>query len=374
MSMRHICRDLILIIVYIFVFPPLTQGQEVQNTLNKAFTLIDSENYAEAYNLLSRIQQQQVEELGDSCIMMYNYANGSCLYYLNKFEEAIPCLKKALLKIEKMPHEDCNYLEIIYGIGSCYYKLKQYENAEKYLRRVIIRGNTEDYKCSIKTQTLSELAELYNKLGYTKLAKECSNKINNEVSDLPTENWSDRMDLLLDLAESYEKQGKLGEEIDTYYRIMNLIESNVGKENEDYRLTSELLFHKLLSYAFAHLDANEFPKAQEFLQKAQEILPIMSDKNKLSYYNQYGVYLIKTEAGDKAKEILEEGLKLYTKTNEKSEPLHIGLLHNLGKAYMLQKDYTNALLYLNKSKDLQMQLNGEVMQRTLDYIKECEAK
>jgi hypothetical protein len=41
---------------------------------------------------------------------------------------------------------------------------------------------------------------------------------------------------------------------------------------------------------------------------------------------------------------------------------------------MLQQDYDNALLYLNKSKGLQIQLNGNAMQRTLDYIKECESK
>jgi tetratricopeptide (TPR) repeat protein len=85
---------------------------------------------------------------------------------MDKYNEAIPCLNKALLLIEKMPHEDCNYLELIYGIGSCYNKLKQYEDAEKYFRRVIIRGNVQEFKCAITTRTLSELTEVYNKMGY----------------------------------------------------------------------------------------------------------------------------------------------------------------------------------------------------------------
>ena len=50
------------------------------------------------------------------------------------------------------------------------------------------------------------------------------------------------------------------------------------------------------------------------------------------------------------------------------------MYHNLGRAYMLQQDNANALLFLNKSKDLQMKLNGNAMQRTLDYINECESK
>ena len=95
-------------------------------------------------------------------------------------------MSKALLKMEKLPHEDCIYLELIYGIGSCYNKLGQYHSAEKYLRRVMIRGNVLGFKCGITTQALSELTEVYDKLGYTKLAKECAIKINSKVEGART--------------------------------------------------------------------------------------------------------------------------------------------------------------------------------------------
>ena len=41
---------------------------------------------------------------------------------------------------------------------------------------------------------------------------------------------------------------------------------------------------------------------------------------------------------------------------------------------MLQGEFSKALAALNKSKVLQLELEGEVMQRTADYIKECESK
>ncbi len=221
-------------------------GQDIPTIVKQAYALVDDEKYNDALRILRDIDERNIDILEDSCAMMFYYEKGSCLYFLNKFKEAIPYLSKALLRMEKLPHEDCIYLELIYGIGSCYNNLKQYVDAEKYFRRVIIRGNVLGFKCAITSQTLSELTEVYNKLGYTKLAKECSAKINSNVNDLPEESWSNRVDLLLDLADSYEEQKKYDDEIETYHKILQLIDLNIGKENEDYLTYSSILFHRLL--------------------------------------------------------------------------------------------------------------------------------
>lgn len=536
----------------------------VPSVIDKVYTLIDDRKYEEAYKLLQNINESQTIEHGDFCTMMYNYEMGTCLYFLDKFEDAIPYLNKALLKKEKLPHKDCIYLELIYGIGSCYNKLKQYHNAEKYFRRVMIRGNVLGFKCMITTQTLYELAEVYNKLGYTKLAKECATKINSKIEDLPSESWSNRIELLFDLANSYDEQGKYDEEIETYHKILELIESNVGKTNDDFLLYASLLRYRLLSQnrqeeaikilkemidigrsykvhnenvcsayedyleimarqnevelvdkllpdaieyiqhtdeynwpnynlyerignAFAdignyksgikylemlwngrpsnsmrsisnlgicyyfmpdyqksisylkkaegmindstnnvtrkvlysylnsaysnaqnyaeaikyaeltapylkeidgndvyakHLtmwaidcsNAQQFNKAQMLFEETKDLFSVVSDSTKVVYYSQYGFYLIKTNDSSKAIDVLEDGIKLCLKNIGNEFALLTTMYHNLGRAYMLEQDYARALLYLNKSKDLQIKLNGYAMQRTLDYIKECESK
>lgn len=536
----------------------------VPSVIDKVYALIDDGKYEEAHKLLQIINESQTIEHGDSCTMMYNYEMGTCLFFLDKFEEAIPYLNKALLKMEKLPHEDCIYLELIYGIGSCYNKLKQYHNAEKYFRRVMIRGNVLGFKCMITTQTLSELTEVYNKLGYTKLAKECAAKINTKIDDLPSESWSNRVEGLFDLAESYDEQGKYDEEIITYHKILDLIESNVGKTNDDYLLYASLLRYRLLSQdrqeevtkilkemieigrsykvhnenvcsayedylelmakhnkaefveimlpeavdyiqhtneydwqnhnlyerignAFAgignynasikylemswngspsnsmrsisnlgisyyfkpdyqksisylkkaegmindstnnvtrkvlysylntaysnaqnyaeaikyaeiaapyikeidgndvyakHLtmwaidcgNAHQYQEAQRLFEEAKGLFSIVSDNTKVTYYSQYGFYLIKTNENSRATDVLKNGIKLCVESLGEDYALLTTMYHNLGRAYMLQQDYANALLYLNKSKDLQIKLNGKAMQRTLDYIKECESK
>ena len=215
------------IILILVSFPILrSEAQDAKVKIDKAYTLIDKEEYAKAYKILQGVEEHQAEVFGDSCVMMYKYEVGSCLYFMDQYEDAIPYLNKALLKMEKFPHEDCIYLELIYGIGSCYNNLKQYENAEKYFRRVIIRGNMQDFKCSITTQTLSELTEVYSKLGYDKLADQCTAKISSKVDGLSGNDWEHTVDGLLDLANSYELQNNLAEEINTYRKILSIIESN----------------------------------------------------------------------------------------------------------------------------------------------------
>lgn len=52
---------------------------------------------------------------------------------------------------------------------------------------------------------------------------------------------------------------------------------------------------------------------------------------------------------------------------------HALIYHNLGRCYMQLKDYTNAHKYLVKSKEIQTQLYGKPMERTLLYLQEVEA-
>ena len=62
----------------------------------------------------------------------------------------------------------------------------------------------------------------------------------------------------------------------------------------------------------------------------------------------------------------EERLK-----REKAQTLAI-VYHNLGRAYMLLNDKSSALKYLIESKDLQSAIYGEVAERTLLYMQECQ--
>ena len=47
--------------------------------------------------------------------------------------------------------------------------------------------------------------------------------------------------------------------------------------------------------------------------------------------------------------------------------------HNRGRAEMLNKNYRKALILLKESADMQLRIKGEIMERTMKYINECDS-
>lgn len=89
--------------------------------------------------------------------------------------------------------------------------------------------------------------------------------------------------------------------------------------------------------------------------------------------NQLSVSYIFTGHPEKAKNQLERLLKTDEERLKKENTQTLATVyHNLGRAYMLLYDKTSALRFLTKSKDMQSVIYGEVAERTLLYIKECQ--
>ena len=543
------------------------KGQDVQKTIEHAKALVDEGKYKEAYKIFQSINESKTSELGDSYLMLYNYGKGACLYFLDKYEEAIPLLKKGLSYIENMPHENCDYLEMLYGIGACYKKLGNYSKAEEYFRRTILKGNYFNLNCAIRNQTYREMAELYSLMGKPELADICISRIESEMRLQGSKDLDSQLDALWDLYKAHYDSGKIEESINDLKKLRHLIKDNKGKNNIKYLEYSFLLashlryncnrpqeaatIHKemieigkqfktyrddicsayieYLSYlsennkvdsielilptavkyyfstkdiryeenlyeivgnrlcdagnyeegikylekkwkgqtansikALDYLGAyyfyvkNNAEKALEYYNKAQSrvenglettlgtkilllerlvlinqrlgnsaeairysnsLEPLIKQQNdvddysrflvdwavecvnsgnkekakgladsvdallyKLSaasqirQYSQLAFICIRTEKYDKSIEYATHGIEVAIKDSGEKNPILATLYHNLGRAYMLKGDYSSALSALNKSKKLQLELEGEVMQRTADYIKECESK
>jgi hypothetical protein len=487
---------------------------------------------------------------------------------MDKYEEAIPFLQKSLKYMEKLPHKDCNYLEMMYGIGACYKKLGNYNKAEEYFRRTILKGNYFNLNCAIRNQTYGEMAELYSLMGKPEFADICTSRIESEMRLDNTKNLDAQLDGLWDLYKAHENLGKNDECINDLQKMRQLIEENKGKNNKDYLQYSFLLgshlrytcmrpqeaaiIHKemieigkqfktnlnevssayveylrylsennkvdsielILPYAIKYYNetkdkrgeeenlyeivgnglcdarnyeegikylekkwkgesansikalnylgayyfyrANDANKALNYylnaekqieggletnlgtkililerlvlisqrlgntneavrystllepfmkeqddddyrssflidwsvecanngnMEKAEELAIIvenllsnLSNVSKIRQYSQLGFVYLKTEKYSKSIDLINKGIKLAIQEKGDKCIELTTLYHNLGRAYMLKGDYSNALSALNKSKILQLELEGEVMQRTADYIKECESK
>lgn len=543
-------------------------AQSTRTMIEQAKALVDDKKYKEADRFYQNINESQISELGDSCLMLYNYGKGACLYFMDKYKEAIPFLQKGLCLMEKMPHEDCNYLEMMYGIGACYKKLGNYPKAEEYFRRTILKGNYFNLNCAIRNQTYGEMAELYSLMGKPDFADICTSRIESEMRLDNTKNLDAQLDGLWDLYKAHENLGKNDECINDLQKMRHLIEENKGKNNKDYLQYSFLLgshlrytckrsqeaaiIHKemieigkqfktylnevssayveylrylsennkvdsielilpnaikyyndtkdkrgeednlyeivgnglcdarnyeegikylekkwkgesansikALDYLGAYYfyrtnDANKaldyylnaekqieggletnlgtkililerlvlisqrlgntdeavrystllepfmkeqndddyrssflidwsvecanngnMEKAEELADIVEDLLSNLSNVSKIRQYSQLGFVYIKTEKYNKSIDNINKGIKLAIQEKGDKCIELTTLYHNLGRAYMLKGDYSNALSALNKSKILQLELEGEVMQRTADYIKECESK
>ncbi len=543
-------------------------AQSTRTMIEQAKALVDDEKYKEADRIYQNINESQISELGDSCLMLYNYGKGACLYFMDKYEEAIPFLQNGLRYMEKLPHEDCNYLEMMYGIGACYKKLGNYTKAEEYFRRTILKGNYFNLNCAIRNQTYGEMAELYSLMGKPEFADICTSRIESEMRLDNTKNLDAQLDGLWDLYKAHENLGKNDECINDLQKMRHLIEENKGKNNKDYLQYSFLLgshlrytckrpqeaaiIHKemieigkqfktnlnevssayveylrylsennkvdsielilpnaikyyndtkdkrgeednlyeivgnglcdarnyeegikylekkwkgesansikALDYLGAYYfyrtnDANKaldyylnaekqieggletnlgtkililerlvlisqrlgntdeavrystllepfmkeqndddyrssflidwsvecanngnMEKAEELADIVEDLLSNLSNVSKIRQYSQLGFVYIKTEKYNKSIDNINKGIKLAIQEKGDKCIELTTLYHNLGRAYMLKGDYSNALSALNKSKILQLELEGEVMQRTADYIKECESK
>ena len=542
------------------------RAQSVKQTIAKAKSLIDDGKYKEGYNILQEISESQASECGDSCSMLYNYGKGASLYFMDRYEEAIPFLQKSISYMENLPHEDCEYLEMFYGMGACYKKLGNYPKAEEYFRKTILKGNDSKFlNCAIRNQTYREMADLYSLMGMPEFADICISRIGHEMKYINTEDFDSQKSYLFDLYSAFDKQGKTNESINTLKSIIKLVEEKQGKLNKDYMFYSDLLglhlmeenrddeaaeihkeiislgkgyksfddyvcgaynyylsyladkgeidsielvlpiaekyykstksekgkkynlyetigiglfkaqkyeegvkylemkwngksansiralnylgnyyekidpskaisyyeeavskinnglevndetksiLYENLMFANARMDnhqesikyaellepliknmnnddyylsllyiwasecinADNYDKAKDLVDKCELLIGSVSNDIKIVALSQMGFVYLKLNMFDKSIERNEEGIKLAIAEKGNKCPTLTTLYHNLGRAYMLKENYSNALSAFYKSKDLQLELEGELMQRTADYIKECESK
>ena len=86
-----------------------------------------------------------------------------------------------------------------------------------------------------------------------------------------------------------------------------------------------------------------------------------------------GVVMMKTDRVNEGLKWFREAQKLYEQSNSTENDGYATALHNMGRAYMLRKQYKQAKTYLEQAKTLQIQLSGSVFERTEQYLSELES-
>ena len=97
-----------------------------------------------------------------------------------------------------------------------------------------------------------------------------------------------------------------------------------------------------------------------------------NDDSYVEINNYLGVCYIKMNQSGKSIRYLMSALDAYKQKNMDNVYLLQILNHNIGKAYLDEKKYKDALHYLNTSADIQVKINGIISEKTQSYINQCK--
>ena len=313
-------------------------------------------------------------------------------------------------------NDELNGLDFVsnafYNLGIIYVDRDEYDMAEKCLPKVMQKSNISHEKAQ---NILYDY--LFNKLFSKTLELRKDEKYEDAIIIFDKllsliEWYSGRLDDKF-LQVSFNKALVLGYDLGLYKEAIPILNYNIGIRNlidfPNRDICSSYCF--LTMYLSA---SKEYDKVQEVLADGFDYLreanfadypPHMLYRfagngsygtndytTAISYYEKYldsnnpkegatnyeeivnmlSVAYILSDYPDKAQKLLKSFLKDSENAMIVSNPTILAnIYHNLGRAIMLVRNYKDALIYLNKSKDLQMKLYGEATSRTIDYINEC---
>ena len=332
---------LLVLLMPFLVFVEAT-AQNIKDELKRAKELADESKYNESYSILQKITEEQLKVTGDTGVAYYNYYKGSCLYFLKKYEEAIPVLQKGLLVMDKLQKKDCDYLEMLYGIGACYKEMKNYPKAEKFFRRTILKGTNMDLNCAIRNQTYREMAELYSLMGKPDFADICTSRIESEMRIYSTKDLQSQENVLWELYCAHEDLGRYEECIIDLNKLRHLIEENIGKNNNKY-LTYSFLLGSHLRYRLNR------PQEAASIHKEMVEIGKQFETNQMivcSAYKDYLRYLSENNKVDSIKLILPSAINYYYSTEDKGDPENLYEIVGLGLCDA--KNYEEGINYLEK--------------------------
>lgn len=312
------------------------------------------------------------DELNDLDFVSNAFYNLGIIYVdRDEYDMAKKCLPKVMQKND-VSHEKAQNILYNYLFNKLYSKTLELRKDEKYDDTIIIF----DKLLSIVEWYSGRLDDKYLQVSFNKalvlgynlgLYKEAIPILSNNTESRNLIESPNRdicssycfLTMYLSASKEYDKVQKVLTDGFDYLKEANLTDypphmlyrfaGNGSYSTNDYTTA--------ISYYEKYIDSNN-PK--EGATNYEEIVNMLSVAYILSGYSEKAQKLLKSFLIDN-----EDAMIVNNPT------ILANIYHNLGRSLMLIRNYKDALIYLNKSKDLQMKLYGEVTSRTIDYINEC---
>ena len=232
----------IITITALFIFSAnIIAAQNVSIRLKTASSLIDKEQPSKALSMLNKIEKQCLSS-DDKIKQQFYYYKGMALFQTKDYLQAIPNLKKSIRLMEyNHDKSNCQYLGTLHDIACCYKNTGDYENAESYFRKAIIANDIQLYTCERISQTYLEIIGLYKLMNKPALADACleeyeKHQLRNKSQKEKNNRWSEVVDeLYLEIPNLQQVNEQDKSQIKkTFTSILETINSNIGKCNDDY--------------------------------------------------------------------------------------------------------------------------------------------
>lgn len=141
----------------------------------------------------------------------------------------------------------------------------------------------------------------------------------------------------------------------------------------NYHGTPDNICNYYYSGAQALLDYEKYAEAENLALKCEAYLEKMNPANQVSVLNTIGVSRLKQGNGESALAPLSSINSICQQNQATETNIYAINLHNLGRAYMLMGHSAKAIELFKDSKNLQLKLNGKVVETTIKYLTELGA-
>lgn len=172
---------------------------------------------------------------------------------------------------------------------------------------------------------------------------------------------------LFNLAFLYGKSGDFAQSLDLYIRLKELLEQENMEMQNLYISTDNEIYG---------LYEDNLTEAEKFWRACTVHIAAKYNRQNATYahsINGLGCVMLKADRPNDALSCFRKGQKVLEQLDMENSDAYATALHNVGRAYIPRKRYKQAKNCLEQAKALQIQLSGNVFERTEQYLSELES-
>lgn len=172
---------------------------------------------------------------------------------------------------------------------------------------------------------------------------------------------------LFNLAFLYGKSGDFAKSLVLYIQLKDLLEQESMEMQNLYINTVNEIYG---------LYEDDITEAEKVWRECTAHIEAKYNRQNATYahsINGLGCVMLKADRPNDALSCFRKGQKVLEQLDMENSDAYAMALHNVGRAYMLCKRYKQAKNCLEQAKALQIQLSGNVFERTEQYLSELES-